>query len=177
MNYLENFRLINTFIFDVDGVLTDSSILIMENGELLRRMNVRDGYALKLAVEAGYRVVIITGGRSSGVIKRLKKLGINDIFSGVDDKLNVYEDYVATHELDPQSILFMGDDLPDYLPMRKVGLPACPKDAVPELLNIAQYISPKKGGEGCVRDVIEKTMRLHNRWVSQSLPDFEKENL
>lgn len=181
MNYLEQFRNIQTFIFDVDGVLTNSELIILENGRLLRKMNVRDGYALKQAVRAGYRVVIITGGKSSGVVTRLEALGIKDVFKGIEDKLETYEEYVDSYGLDPATILYMGDDIPDYEVMRRVGLPACPADAAVEIMQIAQYKSPINGGAGCVRDVIEKVMKLHGKWMNQTdeseadyLSDFSK---
>ena len=167
MNYLEYFRDIHTFIFDVDGVLTNSQILIQENGDLLRSMNVKDGYAMKRAVQHNYRVCIITGGKSNGVIKRLQGLGITDIYPGVSDKIEVFNDYIRKNNIDPTGILYMGDDLPDYPVMRRVGLPACPNDAVKEVVGIAQDVSPFKGGEGCVRDVIEKVMLLHRRWLPE----------
>ncbi len=165
MNQLEKFSEIHTFIFDVDGVLTNNEILITEQGELLRKMNVRDGLALKYAVQQGYNLCIITGGRSEGVRKRLEGLGITEIFSGQSEKTEAFETYTRAHDLDPNGILYMGDDLPDYPVMRKVGLPTCPRNAAPEILNIAKYISPYNGGEGCVRDVIEKVLRLHNKWI------------
>ena len=148
MNYLEKFQGINTFIFDVDGVLTNSELILLENGQLLRKMNTRDGYALRRAIEEGYNVCIITGGRSSGVVQRLKKLGITDIYAGVNDKLDAYEEYIDTYSIDPGSILYMGDDLPDYAPMRLVGLSACPRDAAHEIIELCQYISPVEGGKG-----------------------------
>ncbi len=166
MNYLESFRDIHTFMFDVDGVLTDSSVLVLEDGKLLRKMSIRDGYALKLAVQRGYRVAIITGGKSEGVRIRLENLGITDIYTGISNKLEVFEEYIHAYDLDPQGILYMGDDLPDYPVMRKVGLPACPKNAAPELFQLAAYVSPFGGGEGCARDVIEKVLRLHDKWTS-----------
>lgn len=165
MNQLEKFSEIHTFIFDVDGVLTNNEILITEQGELLRKMNVRDGLALKYAVQQGYNLCIITGGRSEGVRKRLEGLGITEIFSGQSEKTEAFEAYVKAHNLDPNGILYMGDDLPDYPVMRKVGLPTCPRNAAPEILNIAKYISPYNGGEGCARDVIEKVLRLHGKWI------------
>lgn len=164
MNYLESFQNIHTFIFDVDGVLTDSSVLVLEDGKLLRKMSIRDGYALKKAILAGYRVCIITGGKSEGVRTRLANLGVTDIYTGVDDKLEVFEEYIESYDLDPQGILYMGDDLPDYPVMRRVGLPACPKNAAQELFQIVAYVSPCRGGEGCARDVIEKVLRLHDKW-------------
>jgi len=164
MNHLERFHAIHTFIFDVDGVLTDSSVLILEDGKLLRKMSIRDGYAIKQAVLAGYRICVITGGKSEGVRSRLLNLGVSDVYLGKDDKLEAYEELVGLYELDQDGILYMGDDVPDYPVMRKVGLPTCPANAAPEVLGIAQYVSPYRGGEGCVRDVIEKVMRLHGKW-------------
>ncbi len=165
MNQLEKFSEIKTFIFDVDGVLTNNEVLVLEGGELLRRMNIRDGYALKTAVEAGYNVCVITGGKSEGVRKRLNGLGVTDVFMGRSkDKLEAFEEYVHEKDLNPQAILYMGDDLPDYEVMRKVGLPTCPRDAAPEIIDLAEYVSPFSGGAGCARDVIEKVLRLHGNW-------------
>lgn len=164
MNQLEKFRDIRTFIFDVDGVLTNNEVLITEDGQLLRTMNVRDGYAIKHAVEQGYRICIITGGRSEGVRKRLELLGVKDIYTNRQEKMDAYQEFIHTYELDEGEILYMGDDLPDYPVMRRVGLPACPSDAVHELLEIAQYVSPLAGGYGCARDVIQKVMMLHGTW-------------
>lgn len=170
MNQLEKFREIHTFIFDVDGVMTNNEILVLESGELLRKMYVRDGYALKRAVQQGYRVAVITGGKSEGVRKRLESLGVTDIFTGRTggtEKLEAFEEFILEYELDPQSILYMGDDFPDYPVMRRVGLPACPRNAIPEILEIADYISSYNGGNGCVRDVIEKVLRLHDKWQDE----------
>ncbi|MCP3928188.1 MAG: HAD hydrolase family protein [Bacteroidetes bacterium] len=172
MNYLEPFRNINTFIFDVDGVMTNSDVLITEKGELLRKMSVRDGYAIRQAVNFGYNLAVITGGRSQGVEDRLRNLGILHIFSDVQDKFSVYEQYAYNQSIPKGKILYMGDDIPDYDIMRKVGVAACPNDAIPEILNIAQYVSPYKGGEGCVRDVIEKVLRLHGKWFKE--PDLSQ---
>jgi 3-deoxy-D-manno-octulosonate 8-phosphate phosphatase (KDO 8-P phosphatase) len=168
MNLLEKFREIHTFIFDVDGVFTNSDLIVLENGALLRKMNVRDGYAVKRAIQEGYRVCIITGGSSEGVTSRLKGLGIPDIYTGISNKLDTYEEYIITYELDSAEILYMGDDIPDYEAMRLAGLPCCPNDAANEIIEISQYISPKKGGDGCVRDVIEKVLKLHGKWFDES---------
>lgn len=165
MNYLEVFRSIRTFIFDVDGVMTNSEIIVLENGHLLRKMNIRDGYAIKLAIKRGYRVAVITGGKSSGVIQRLRALGVVDIYSGVSDKLDAFEEYLYTYDLSSDQVLYMGDDLPDFEVMKKVALPACPKDAAPEILEVSQYVSARKGGNACVRDVIEKTLRIQSQWI------------
>lgn len=164
MNPLEKFRDIKCFIFDVDGVLTNSELLVLEDGKLLRKMHTRDGYALKTAVKAGYKVAIITGGKSEGVVQRLKNLGIEDVYYGIQDKLETFQQFTEHYEIDPDKILYMGDDVPDYEVMRRVGLPACPSDAAREILDISHYISTIPGGGGCVRDVIEKVMRLHKKW-------------
>ncbi len=164
MNELERFRQVQTFFFDVDGVFTNNDLLCTEAGELLRMMNVRDGYALKRAVKAGYQLVIITGGSSMGVVSRLKALGVTDIFSGIQDKLPVLKKYMEENGISPDQCLYMGDDLPDLEVMQWVDFSACPSDAVPEIKAIADYISPLPGGRGCVRDVIEKTMKLAGKW-------------
>lgn len=164
MNQLEKFRDVHTFIFDVDGVLTDNQILITEEGHLLRTMNIRDGYALKKAIKEGYRVCIITGGSSEGVRKRLEVLGVTDIYAGQQEKMEAFEEFVKKYDLDLYGILYMGDDFPDRPVMRRVGLPTCPSDAIPEILDFVDYISPFKGGDGCVRDVIEKVMKLQGKW-------------
>jgi 3-deoxy-D-manno-octulosonate 8-phosphate phosphatase (KDO 8-P phosphatase) len=168
MNQLEPFRSIKTFIFDVDGVLTNSEVIVLEDGKLLRKMSVRDGYAIKHAIHAGYRVCIITGGKSEGVKKRLQGLGVKDIYLGASDKLEIFEEYIDIHELDVEEILYMGDDIPDYPVMCRVGLATCPNNAAPEVLQICQYVSPLKGGEGCARDVIEKVMKLNGDWIADS---------
>ena len=167
MNHLEHFRNVRTFLFDVDGVLTNNQVLVMEDGKLLRHMSIRDGYALKRAVQTGFRVAVITGGKSQGVRERLRNLGVTDVYMGYQEKMEAFQDYIDLYDIDPEEILYMGDDIPDYLPMRKVGLPACPADAVPEVMAIAKYISPYKGGQGCARDVIEKVLRLHGKWQEE----------
>lgn len=161
---LEKFREINTFIFDVDGVLTDGRLLITEKGELLRSMNAKDGLAMKLALNANYRIIIITGGNSIGVIDRLKALGIEQVYGSIGDKLKKYEEILSLFDLNEEHILYMGDDLPDYSVMRRVGMPCCPADAVQEVKSVSRYISHKKGGEACVRDVIEKVLKLNGDW-------------
>ena len=169
MNNLEKFRDINTFIFDVDGVLTNSELIILESGKLLRKMNTRDGYAMKKAVQEGYNVCIITGGKSSGVVTRLKALGVHDVYSGISDKLEALDEYVTTYDIDLDKTLYMGDDLPDYPVMRRVGLAVCPSDAAHEVKSISQYVSTIAGGRGCVRDVIEKVLRLRCNWLDEAL--------
>lgn len=167
MNTLAAFKLIKTFIFDVDGVLTNSTLLVTESGELLRTVNTRDGLALRTAVEQGYNVFIVTGGGSEGIVKRFQGLGIKQIYSKVKDKQAQYEEMEAEHGLVAEEVLYMGDDLIDYHIMHKVGLPTCPADAVPEILAISKYVSHLEGGKGCVRDVIERVLKLHNKWPAQ----------
>ena len=136
----------------------------MEDGQQVRRMSTRDGFALQLAIRQGYRVAIISGGTAPAVRMRLHKLGVLEVHMGIEDKLGVLKNYIATNALDPETVLYMGDDIPDYRPMEAVGLPCCPSDAATEILRVSKYISPLKGGEGCVRDVIEKVLKLNDHW-------------
>lgn len=164
MNVLEYFHGITTFIFDVDGVLTDSTVLLLENGLQARRMNIKDGLALQMALSKGYRVLIMSGGASEPVISRLQYLGVREIHLGLKDKSRFLELYMEQHAIEAGQILYMGDDLPDLAPMSRVHLPCCPADAVMEIKQISKYISPINGGHGCVRDVIEKVLKLNGHW-------------
>jgi 3-deoxy-D-manno-octulosonate 8-phosphate phosphatase (KDO 8-P phosphatase) len=164
MSVLEKFKVIKTFVFDVDGVLTEGSLLILNDGQMARLMNIKDGYALQLAIKKGYRVVIISGGTSDAVKERLDKLGVKDCFLKVDNKREKLIEYVSAHQLSWDEVLFMGDDIPDYVPMQLTGLPCCPADAVSEIKQISHYISPIAGGKGCARDVIEKVLKLNGHW-------------
>lgn len=164
MNILELFQPIKTFVFDVDGVLTDGMLLVLNDGQMARKMNIRDGFALQLAIKKGYRVVVISGGNSPAVQDRLQKLGVVDVFMQVEDKKTRLGEYAAQHGLLWDEILFMGDDIPDFHPMQLVGLPCCPHDAAPEIKRISKYISPLVGGSGCARDVIEKVLKLNGHW-------------
>lgn len=155
---------ISTFIFDVDGVLTNGMLTIMPDGELVRHMNVKDGYAIKIALNTGFRVCIISGGTNQAVKSRLAALGISDIYLGAHNKIQQYNEIVEKYNLNPEHILYMGDDIPDIPVMQKVGMPSCPNDAVPEVQRTAKYISNKKGGEGCVRDVIEQVLKVQEKW-------------
>lgn len=163
MNILELFTPIKTFVFDVDGVLATDLILILQ-GDMARSMNTKDGYGLQLAVKKGYRVVIISGGKSEAVKQRLNGLGITDVYLGIHNKKEKLLEYVQTHQLKWPEILYMGDDIPDYSPMQLVGLPCCPADAVNEIKSISRYISHLNGGHGCGRDVIEKVLKLNGHW-------------
>ncbi|MFV0565330.1 MAG: KdsC family phosphatase [Flavobacteriaceae bacterium] len=163
-NYKELLQHITTFIFDVDGVLTDSTLHVTNDGELLRTMNVKDGYALKFAVNAGYNVAIISAGTNNGVKIRLENLGIPHVHLGAFDKIETFKAYTKENNINPENVLYMGDDLMDIRVMKLVGLPTCPQDAVPETKHVAKYISHKKGGKGAVRDVIEQVLKVQGKW-------------
>lgn len=161
---LKGFKQITCFAFDVDGVLTDGMVLLLDDGQQARRMSIRDGYALQLAIKKGYKVLVISGAYSEAVQIRLNKLGIQDVFMKVENKELLLSEYVKSNGLKKQQVLFMGDDIPDYAVMKSVGLACCPADAAPEIKHISQYISASKGGKGCVRDVIEKVLKLNEHW-------------
>ncbi len=164
MNLLEAFKPVRCFVFDIDGVLTDGRILVFENGEQVRSMSVKDGFALQLAVKKGYHLLVVSGGLGSGARERLHRLGIGAVYLEVKDKTRQVETYLLEHGLEWKDVLYMGDDIPDLGPMKKAAMPTSPADAAPELLQLARYISPFNGGMGCVRDVIEKVLRLHGKW-------------
>ena len=164
-SYKEIMNDITTFVFDVDGVLTDGSVFVNTTGEMLRTMNIRDGYALKAAVDNGYNVCIISGGSNEGVRVRLRNLGITDIHLGTPDKVATFYEYTDVYSILPEQVLYMGDDIPDYHVMQLVGLPTCPQDACPEIKAISKYISHKNGGQGAVRDVIEQVMKVQGKWM------------
>ncbi|RAR72592.1 KdsC family phosphatase [Flavobacterium aciduliphilum] len=163
-NYKELLNQITTFVFDVDGVLTDSSVHITPTGEMLRIMNIRDGFAMKAALESGYRVCIISGGNNEGVRIRLRNLGIYDIHLASPNKVDTFNEYIELYGIQPENVLYMGDDIPDYHVMQLVGLPTCPQDASPEIKTLSKYISHKNGGKGAVRDVIEQVMKVQGKW-------------
>ena len=164
MNVLELFKSIKTFVFDIDGVLATEILVIMQGGDMVRNMNSKDGYALQLAVKKGYRVAVISGGNSEPVKQRMERLGVQDIYMGIHNKQEKLHEYVKENNLMLDEILYMRDDIPDYIVMNLVGLPCCPTDAVMEIKQISKYISPFKGGRGCGRDVIEKVLKLNGHW-------------
>lgn len=166
-NYKEYLASITTFIFDVDGVLTDGSIQISTQGELLRTMDIKDGYAMKHAIGQGFTVAVISGGKNEGVRTRLKGLGLTDIYLGCEDKAEQIDEFLGIYDIRPEQVLYMGDDIPDLYPMKKIAMPTCPKDAVPEIKEISKYISHKKGGHGCVRDVIEQVLKVQGKWLKE----------
>ena len=164
-SYKEYLKHITTFIFDIDGVLTDGSVIVTTTGEMLRKMNVKDGYALKTAIDKGFNICVISGGSNEGVRVRLNGLGISDVFLGAHNKIEQLNNYLNSKNVDLKNVLYMGDDLPDYPVMKLVGLPTCPQDAVQEIKAISKYISHKNGGEGAVRDVIEQVLKVQDKWL------------
>ncbi len=162
-NFKERLKDIKAFVFDVDGVFSQDMVLHTD-GELTRHMNVKDGFAVKTAVDKGFIVAIISGGNSESVRQRFRGLGVTDIYLNSQNKLDDYEDFYMKYNLKPEQILYMGDDIPDYQVMKISGLATCPADAVEEIQGIAHYISDKEGGKGCIRDVIEQVLRAQKMW-------------
>ena len=172
-SYKEYLPQIDTLIFDVDGVLTNGMVTVFPNGELVRHMNIKDGYALKTALQQGFNVCIISGGSNEGVRKRLEGLGVKDIFLGTHEKLKHLNEYISKNNLKPENLIFVGDDLPDYQVMKVVGLPCSPQDAVPEIKAISKYVSHKKGGKGCVRDIIEQVLKVQGKWMQDFNANYD----
>ena len=156
---------IRALAFDVDGVLSADVMPLHPNGEPMRTVNVKDGYALQLAVKQGLHIAIITGGKTEAVHKRFTTLGIRDIYMGSSVKVHDYHDFRDKHGLKDEEILYMGDDIPDIEIMRVCGLPCCPKDAIPDVKAISRYISHRDGGAGCGRDVLEQVMKAQGKWM------------
>ncbi len=171
-SYKKLLHQIDTFIFDVDGVLTDGGIHITPDGDLTRTMSVKDGFALKSALTAGFKVCVITGGTNLGVKIRLENLGITDIHLGAHNKIEVFDKFLGSNDTNPDRVVYMGDDIPDLPVMLKVGLPCCPQDACAEIKSISKYVSHKRGGHGAVRDIIEQVLKVQGKWMV----DFETQN-
>jgi 3-deoxy-D-manno-octulosonate 8-phosphate phosphatase (KDO 8-P phosphatase) len=167
VNYKEGLAKIKAFIFDVDGVLGSDKVLLHPDGEMLRTMNIKDGYAMQYALRKGYKIAIITGGASESVKTRFVKLGISDVYLKSHDKMDDYNDFVGKYNLADEEILYMGDDLPDYSVMLRAGIPTCPASAVEEIKLVSKYISDKTGGDGAVRDVIQQVLRLQGKWMEK----------
>ena len=165
-NYKALLTKVNTFIFDYDGVMTDGKLMLQHDGQPLRTANVKDGYALQLAVRLGFRVVIISGGISKSVENRFESLKVKDVFLGVSNKFEVFEKFVKDNDINEENIVYMGDDIPDFKVMKRVGVPVCPSDAVEEIKDISIYISDKTGGHGCVRDIIEQVLKVQGKWMT-----------
>ncbi|MHC1705364.1 MAG: KdsC family phosphatase [Tenuifilaceae bacterium] len=167
-NFKELLRNVKAFAFDVDGVFTDGTVILHPSGELIRTSNTRDGYAVHVAIERGFPIAIISGGKSEMVRARFKGLGVTDIYLGVSDKIDALQDFRFKYGVELSEVLYMGDDLPDFDVMSKVGIPTCPSDAVPEIRELSVYVSNYSGGKGCVRDVIEQVLRLNDKWGPSS---------
>ncbi|MBA7582232.1 3-deoxy-D-manno-octulosonate 8-phosphate phosphatase KdsC [subsurface metagenome] len=156
---------VKAFAFDVDGVFTDGQVYLFPGENFVRGVNIKDGYAVQHCIKMGFQVAIISGGNSKEVVNRFQKLGVTDIYLGASNKWDMYEDFRIKYGFEHENILFMGDDIPDYEIMQQAGIPACPADAAHEIKEIAKYVSDKKGGKGCVRDVIEQVLRSQNKWL------------
>ena len=164
---LTTLKKITCFVFDVDGVLTNGEVIVMPNGVLVRKMNIKDGYALQLAIKKGYQVWVISGGNSNEVEERLHNLGVKEVHMRVKDKRALLQELSILHNVPLADILFMGDDMPDYEAMSIVGVAACPKDAAVDIKSIASYIALAEGGAGCAREVIEKVLKLNDHWDTE----------
>lgn len=165
-NYKEKLKNITAFIFDYDGTLTDGTVILLDEGEPLRTANVRDGYAIQLAIKKGFHVAIISGGRSKSMINRFRMLQVKHVFLGVEHKLNTLKTFMETNGLKAENVLYLGDDIPDYHAMKYSGVACCPADAAEEIKAISHYISHCKGGKGCARDVIEQVMKVQGLWLN-----------
>ncbi|MDB9932761.1 HAD hydrolase family protein [Flavobacteriales bacterium] len=166
-SYKQQLHLIKTVFLDIDGVITDSKLIMHPSGEFLRNMSTRDGYAIKKAANSGIKVFIISGGSSESMRKRLAFLDVSEIHMGVKDKVAVLNTILDSHGFTKEEAIYMGDDIPDYAVMQEVGISACPKDACNEILGIADYVSHKNGGEGAVRDVLEQLLKIKGKWMDE----------
>lgn len=166
-NYKAQLQTATTFIFDVDGIFTNNVVYLSADGEQMRTANVRDGYAVQLAVKKGLRIAIISGGKSEAVRKRFEGLGVQDVFLGSSNKIEILKNYLSQNNISESEVCYMGDDIPDYHVMKTVGLACCPADAVPEIKSVSTYISPFKGGEGCVRDILEQALKAKGMWMTE----------
>lgn len=160
----QQLKKIKAIAMDVDGVLTDGTLLCADGGEWIRRMNIKDGYAIAHAVKQGLHVAVISGSIGEGVKLRMQRLGLEFIYQDVADKGAKLTEWTESLNVKPEEVMFIGDDMPDIPALKLAGLPCCPKDAVPEVHDVCKYISPYNGGDGCVRDILEKVMKLQGTW-------------
>lgn len=163
-----NLQKITTIIFDVDGVLSTETIPMDSDGQPLRTVNIKDGYAIQLAQKMGLRIVILTGGTTEAIRLRYSNLGVKDIFMGAAVKIETYDRYIKANGISDDEVIYVGDDIPDYEVMKRVGCPCCPNDAATDIKNISIYVSPRKGGQGCGRDIIEQVLRAKGMWLSSA---------
>lgn len=171
-SYKELLPAITTLMFDIDGVFTDGTVQVLPDGQFIRKLNSKDSYAVQYAVKKGYRVVIISGGSSKAVRESLQGLGISHIFMESKNKAAVYDKFLSDHDIKPEEVLYMGDDIPDFKVMEKSGIAACPADASAEIKRISHYVSHRKGGKGCVRDIIEQTLKVQGKWFDTDAFDW-----
>lgn len=167
-NFKEDIAHTEAFVFDVDGVMTDGGIVPTVDGDFIRRYNAKDGYALAYAIRMGYKVCIITGGRGRTLENRLRMLGITDFYTDCMDKIAAMREFFEREGLDPQHVIYMGDDIPDLECMREVGIPVCPADAAAEVVEVSRYVSEFNGGAGAVRDIVEQVLRARGDWAKDS---------
>ncbi|MCF0210976.1 MAG: HAD hydrolase family protein [Bacteroidales bacterium] len=172
MNYKVKLHDIKAFVFDYDGVMSDGMIYTSGEDIIMRNGNVKDGYAIQYALKHGYKIAVLSGGTGESIKTRMKMLGVTDVILGAKQKLGAYEEYLQCNHLEKNNVLFMGDDIPDYDIMLNSGVATCPKDAAEEIKQVADYISDKKGGEGCVRDVIEQVLKLQGQWFNENAKEW-----
>jgi 3-deoxy-D-manno-octulosonate 8-phosphate phosphatase (KDO 8-P phosphatase) len=168
----EKLNTIRTFIFDVDGVLTSGSVLVTEEGHMLRTVNIKDGYALQHAVKQGYQIAIISGGNSKGMFHRFRGLGITEIYLGQKSKTEAFHKVLADFKVKAEDVAYMGDDMPDFPVLKLAGLACCPADASEDIKAICQYVSPVNGGSGVAREILEKAMKLQNTWWNEDTHEW-----
>lgn len=167
-NFKEDIACVEAFVFDVDGVMTDGGIIPTPDGDFIRKYYAKDGYALAYAIREGYKICVISGGRGEMLRHRLEMLGIEYIYLNCMDKIAAINEFMQTQNLDPQNVIYMGDDIPDLECMRLVGIPVCPADACMEVIEASRYVSEYDGGHGAVRDIVEQVLRAQNRWAKNS---------
>jgi len=164
-NYKALLPNVKAFVFDYDGVFTEGTVILTDDSEPMRTANVKDGYAVQLAIKLGYRVAIISGGKSKSVLSRFRSLNVPEVFLGVENKLDVFNHFLEVNHLHSFEVVFMGDDIPDYKVMLAAGVPTCPSDAAMEIKSVAAYISRYAGGKGCVREIIEQVLKSQGKWM------------
>mgnify|MGYP000704398365 CR=1 FL=1 len=167
MSYIEKLHKIKALVFDVDGVMTNGQVVLLPDGQQMRQMHSKDGYALQLAIKKGFIVAIITGGSNQAVKERMRGVGITDIYLGASHKDEAMQDLMDTYGLEASEVMYMGDDVPDLGALKLVDLRACPADASDEVKSYCNFVSKKQGGQGCVRDIIEQVMKSQKKWFTQ----------
>lgn len=168
-NFKEDIARVEAFVFDVDGVFTDGSITPLADGDFIRTYYAKDGYAVAYAVSQGYKICVISGGRGKMIENRFNMLHVHKAYYNCADKQKALAEFIAENNLNPENVIFMGDDMPDLGVMRMVGIPVCPADAASEIIEASRYVSEYPGGRGCVRDIIEQVLRAQGKWALNTL--------